>query len=157
MKFCALLYLRLLLIIWRPYYIMMTKLVASDGLVTDNNFYSAAMSGNYMISGAYKDTEGASDQGSAYIYFLTGTTWAQQAKLVASDGAAGDWFGFSVAISGDYAIIGAYFGSTGNRGAAYIFYRTGTTWAQQATLYSGNPDNNGYFGFSVSIDGDYAG
>ena len=48
------------------------------------------------------------DQGSAYVFTRSGTTWTQQAKLTASDGAADDCFGDSVALSGDTALVGAY-------------------------------------------------
>ena len=73
-------------------------------------------------------------------------------KLTASDGRPGDHFGCSVAISGDYAIVGAY-GDDNNRGSAYVFKREGTNWIQQAKLRMGVKT---YFGYSVSMNGDYA-
>jgi hypothetical protein len=62
--------------------------------------------------------------GSAYIFWRDGISWSQQAKLTASDGAAGDYFGWSVSISGDYAIVGAsYDDDKGtDSGSAYIFF-----------------------------------
>ena len=57
----------------------------------------------------------------------------QQAKLTASDGGSADFFGFSAAISGATAVVGAY-GNNTNTGAAYVFTRSGTTWTQQAEL-----------------------
>jgi hypothetical protein len=93
-------------------------------------------------------------QGKAYIFHRSGTTWSQQTTLTASDGAAYDYFGNSVSISGDYAVVGAYGNS--NRGKAYIFHRSGTTWSQQATLTATNGAATDYFGNSVSISGDYA-
>ncbi|MBK9744338.1 MAG: hypothetical protein IPO94_15920 [Saprospiraceae bacterium] len=94
------------------------------------------------------------------IYFIHyGNSWTQQAKLIASDGAGDDRFGSSVSISGDYAMIGAYFddvGDNSNQGSAYIFYRKGTTWSLQTTLVSENGDANDNFGSSVSIYGEFA-
>ena len=78
------------------------------------------------------------------------------AKLTASDGERDDHFGCSVAISGDYAIVGAY-GDYGDSGAAYIFKCEGTSWTEQAKLVMPwQRQSGGYFGYSVSISGDYA-
>jgi hypothetical protein len=111
------------------------------------------------VIGAFLDDVGANtDQGSAYIFVRAGTTWTQQAKFIASDGAAGDFFGYSVSISGDYAVIGAYVddvGANSNQGSAYVFMRSGTTWAQQAKLIASDGAAGDYFGSSVSISGDY--
>ncbi|MCX7029384.1 MAG: FG-GAP repeat protein [Spirochaetes bacterium] len=52
-----------------------------------------------------------------------------ETKLLASDGAAGDCLGWSVSIDGDYAIVGAY--EDDDKGSAYIFVRSGTSWTQQ--------------------------
>ena len=65
--------------------------------------------------------------GAAYVYIRTGTTWKQEAKLIASDGEPGDQFGLSVSINGGFAVVGAP-GSTGaTTGAAYVYTRTGPT------------------------------
>ena len=60
----------------------------------------------------------------------------EEFKLSASDAVANDWFGWSVSISGDYAVIGAYGNDGGatDSGSAYVFERSGTTWTQQAKL-----------------------
>ena len=75
-------------------------------------------------------------------------------KITAADGAAGDLFGESVSISGDYAIVGAK-GDDGT-GSAYVFKRTGTSWAQEAKLLASDGAAGDLFGWSVSISGDYA-
>jgi len=115
---------------------------------------SVALDGDYAIVGDYRDDETALDAGAAYIFKRTGqgigTTWTRQAKLLASDGALSDDFGYSVSISGDYAIVGAWDAAGG--GAAYIFKRSVNVWSEQAKLTA----NGGFFGMSVSIDGDYA-
>ena len=58
--------------------------------------------------GAWKDDDAGSDSGSAYVFALPSTDYAQLAKLVAGDAAAGDHFGGSVAIDGDTVVVGAY-------------------------------------------------
>ncbi len=133
---------------------------ASDGSSNDYFGYSVSINGDYAIIGAYKDTIGGNaTQGSAYIFKKTGVSWAQEAKITASDGAAGDFFGQSVSINGDYAIIGASLDDIGvntNQGSAYIFKRTGTSWAQEAKITASDGYSNDYFGYSVSINGVYA-
>ena len=76
-------------------------------------------------------------------------------KLTASDGERDDHFGCSVAMSGDYAIVGAY--GDDDTGAAYIFKREGTSWTEQAKLRKPFPrGSDDYFGYSVSISEDRA-
>jgi hypothetical protein len=77
---------------------------------------------------------------------------SEDIKLTASDGEADDYFGCSVSISGEYAIVGVY----QNRGAAYVFKREGTSWIQQAELTCPPDQAGSTFGDSVSISGDYA-
>ncbi|MHC4573903.1 MAG: FG-GAP repeat protein [Planctomycetota bacterium] len=107
------------------------KLTASDGAAYDYFGYSVSISGGYAIVGsggytivgAHYDDDNGAESGSAYIYSYDGTNWFQQAKLTASDGAASDYFGISVSISGGHAIVGAY-GDDDNgaeSGSAYIF------------------------------------
>ncbi|MCH7582772.1 MAG: FG-GAP repeat protein, partial [Acidobacteria bacterium] len=80
----------------------------------------------------------------------------QQAKLTAADGAAFDLFGFSVAISGDTALVGAHFDDDAgpDSGSAYVFTRSGTTWTQQAKLTAADAAAFDRFGRSVAISGD---
>ena len=131
------------------------KLNASDGTAGDNFGGSVSISGDYAIVGAPGDDDNGHLSGSAYICKRDGTTWNQQAKIVASDGAVHDLFGNSVSISGDYAIVGAYYDGD-NSGSAYIFKRDGTTWSQQAKITASDGAAGDHFGNSVSILGDYA-
>jgi hypothetical protein len=128
------------------------KLVASDGVAGDRFGWSVSISGDYAVIGACNDD---SSRGSAYVFKRSGTSWSQEAKLVASDGAAGDYFGISVSISGDYAVIGAYYDDS-VRGSAYVFKRSGTSWSQEAKLVASDGAVGDWFGWSVSISGDYA-
>ena len=64
------------------------------------------------------------DQGAAYVYVRSGTSWTQQAQLAASDGATVDYFGRSLAISGDTIVVGAdqaEVPGVSDAGAAYVF------------------------------------
>jgi len=87
------------------------------------------------------------------VFTRSGTSWTQQAKLLASDGAPDDWFGFSVSLSVDSIVIGAYRDDT-QRGSAYVFTRSGTSWTQQAKLLASDGAPDDWFGFSVSLSVD---
>jgi hypothetical protein len=141
-------------------WLQQAKLIATDGAADDNFGHSAAIRGSTVLIGAPKDNVTTStDQGSAYVFLRTGTAWAQQAQLTATDGAASDNFGQSVALDGDYALVGANLDNVGTRndqGSAYVFLRTGTTWAQQAQLLDPLGTSLHQFGFRAALDGDYA-
>ena len=131
---------------------------ASDGATNDFFGTSISISGDTAIIGAPSaDEQGGADAGAAYVFIRSGTVWTQQQKLTASDGAINDEFGFSVSISGDTAVIGAYLDdvpSGGNAGSAYIFTRSGTVWTQQQRLTASDGAVGDLFGGSVSISGD---
>lgn len=100
-------------------------------------------------------------KGKAYIFTRSGTTWTQEAKLIASNGNYDDYFGWSVAITGagDRAVIGApYCDSTyQNSGRVYVFGRSGTNWSQQGIITGSNgymTSTDAYFGYSVGISND---
>ena len=135
------------------------KLLASDGAAGDQfSYYTCSLSGDTaLISAPFHDDKGA-DSGSAYVFTRTGTTWTQQTKLLASDGRAADYFGISIALSVDTALIGAsYHDSSGsNSGSAYVFTRSGTTWTQQQNLTVSDGTAGDYFGGFVSLSGDTA-
>ena len=134
------------------------KITATDGAVSDRFGFSVSISGDYAVVGAYLDDDNGTDAGSAYVSKRNGTSWAQEAKLLPSDGAAGDFFGWSVSISGDYAVVGAHLDNDNGSisGSAYVFKRTGTSWAQEAKLLPSDGETADHFGISVSISGDYA-
>jgi hypothetical protein len=134
------------------------ELIASDGTANDRMGRAVAVSGDTMLIGAYTDDNGpVADQGSAYVFRRSGSTWVQEARLVASDGAAGDFFGISVAIEGDTAVVGSYsddIGATLNRGSVYVFTRTDGQWTQQAKIVAADGAADDFFGFSVALSGD---
>ena len=131
------------------------KLLASDGAERDYFGSSVTIYRNYAIIGATDDDDNGDESGSAYIFKRDGTSWTEEAKLIASDGTEGDAFGHSVSIDGDYAIIGAY-GDDDYSGSAYVFKRDGTSWNEQDKLLASDGAERDYFGRSVSISGDYA-
>jgi hypothetical protein len=142
------------------------KLLAFDGAANDMFGRSVAISGDTVAVGAYFDDDKGSYSGSAYIFTrddagsLT-AGWAQRAKLLATDGAARDWFGYSVAISGDTVVVQAYRDDDKGSysGSAYIFTRNvagslTAGWTQRAKLLAFDGAAGDYFGVSVAISGD---
>ena len=127
----------------------------------ENEFFghSVSIDGGYAVVGAYGvDSGGIVDTGAAYIFRRDGTEWQQQAKIQADDAQEGDWFGYSVAIDGDYVVVGVHrkdLGGITDAGAAYIFRRDGTEWQQQAKIQADDAQEGDWFGYSVAIDGDY--
>jgi hypothetical protein len=126
------------------------KLTAGDGVTGDIFGHSASISGQTVIVGAYGDEGG---RGSAYVYGWNGSTWAQVAKLTAGDGEASDYFGASVSISGDIAVVGAV-GDESGRGSAYVYHWNGSSWMEELKLIAGDAVAGDYFGWSASVSDD---
>jgi len=137
-----------------------TKIIAPDAGASDYFGCSAAISGDYVIVGAHSESAGGDNAGAAYVFYRIGeNTWNPGTKLVASDPQDYDHFGWSVSISGDYAIVGAYGEDTAasNAGAAYLYHRTGeNTWDAGVKILASDAEIYDNFGYSVSISGDYA-
>eukprot|EP01046_Picozoa_sp_COSAG06_P033281 COSAG06_NODE_3388_length_5413_cov_5.771359_4_plen_612_part_00 len=133
------------------------KLTADDAAVGDMFGVSVAIADGVAIVGAYGDGDAGSQSGSAYIFARdeSGGGWSQVAKLTADDAAAGDRFGFSVAIADGVAIVGAHWDDDGgsDSGSAYIFARdeSGGGWSQVAKLTADDAAADDWFGFSVAI------
>jgi len=143
--------------------IQQATLTAADGAEFDELGTSVAISGPTIVVGAPSATIGSNfDQGAAYVFVRPGSTWAdatQAAKLTASDAASGDRFASSVAISGNTIVVGAPDAAVaGNfdQGAAYVFVRPGSTWAdetQTAKLTTSDAASFDLVGTSVAIAG----
>jgi hypothetical protein len=153
---------------------------ASNTGAGDNFGWSVSLSGDTLSVGAAQEDSNATgingdqadnsavDSGAVYVFTRTGTTWTQQAYIKASNTGAGDWFGYSVSLSGDTLAVGAVqedSNATGingtqadnsavDSGAVYVFTRTGTTWTQQAYIKASNTDAGDEFGHRVSLSGD---
>ena len=134
------------------------KLLASDGLPSDWFGSSVAFSGETFVIGARGDDDVGDGSGSAYVFTREASgSWTQQSKLTASDAAAYDQFGCSVAISEDTAVIGANADDNGSwSGSAYVFVRSNGTWTQQAKLTAANAVGESRFGYSVAVGDDTA-
>lgn len=136
------------------------KLLASDGTADDNLGFSVAISGDRAIAGAPLDGKNGVASGSAYIYRFDpeNSTWTEEVKLLASDGAPYDDFGWSVAIDGEVAVVGA-FGNTDNgffSGSAYVYRYDpdASGWVEEIKLLPSDGMVNGWFGQAVAISGD---
>ena len=130
-------------------------LKASDAENSDGFGYrSVGISGNKVIVGAYLDDNIAHEAGSAYIFQEDNSgQFNQVAKLIASDAAPMNWFGWSADIFGDTAVVGSLQGgSYGDRsGSVYVFRQTGSSWVQQAKLISSDGTAGVGMGQSVAI------
>lgn len=155
-------------------------LKASNSGFGDRFGLSVAVSGNTVVVGAVAESsaadgvggdetdDSATSAGAAYVFVRNGASWTQQAYLKASNSDAYDWFGRSVAISGDTIVVGADGedgGATGvngdgadngaaDSGAAYVFVRSGGTWTQQAYLKASNTGAGDHFGAAVAASND---
>jgi len=130
------------------------KLVPSDPWDWDQFGYSVAIDGNRTVIGAFNNGDNGIASGSAYIHNVV--SGLQLFKLVPADNTAGDIFGVSVAISGNYAVIGAP-GDTVNgtaSGSAYVYNVTLGQELHKLVPSDGAQDNN--FGCSVGVSGDLA-
>ncbi len=138
------------------------KLTASDPENNDYFGYSVAIDGDYVVVGAFYEDSIGFDRGAAYVFYRNqgGTdNWGEVAKLTASDAADSDEFGWSVAISGDYVVVGARVedGAGTDRGAAYVFDRNqggADNWGEVTKLTASDAADMDQFGFSVGISGD---
>ena len=117
-----------------------------------------SIDGDTVVVGAYQDDDKGVDSGSAYVYTRDtagdlASNWTQVAKLTADDGAADDYFGYSVSIDGDTMVIGAISDDDkgSNSGSAYVFTRTtagdlASGWTQVAKLTAGDGAADDWFG-----------
>ena len=122
---------------------------------------SVAISGDFIIIGAAGYDGDYTDMGAAWIFERTFAGWSEVARLEASDAAAGDGFGLSVGIDGNYAVVGAWLAAVSSvqTGAAYTFFKDegGTdNWGEQAKLTASDATYAALFGVSAAIDGDNA-
>jgi len=142
-------------------------LKASNTAEQDGFGASVAVSGDTVVVGAPNESSMVLGGGAVYVFVRNGTTWTQQAYLIASNPGS-DGFGYSVAVDGDTVVVGAEeeasnaTGVNGSQtdnsalmsGAAYVFVRNGATWVQQAYLKASNTGAGDQFGTSVAVSGD---
>ncbi|MBI1337329.1 MAG: choice-of-anchor D domain-containing protein [Phycisphaera sp.] len=143
-----------------------TKLTASDGQVSALFGFSLALNGDVAIIGAFGDNGAENDPspygnlytGAAYIYRQSQGVWTQEIKLVAADGKGSDYFGTSVAIEDNVAVVGAQYRDNPakgvNSGAVYVYRWNQTSWEFEALLLAADGSSSDLFGSSVSLSGD---
>jgi hypothetical protein len=138
--------------------------LAGDTLAVGASYEAGATQG---VDGN-QDDDSAAGSGAVYVFRYSGTAWQQEAYLKASNTDAGDYFGTSVALSGDTLAVGAYYeasaaqGVGGNQdddsaagsGAVYVFRYSGTAWQQEAYIKASNTGAGDLFGISVALAGD---
>ena len=140
------------------------KLLASGAEAGDLFGLSVAVSGDTAVVGALREDAGGGDAGAAYVFQRDEGgvgNWGEVKKLLASDAEADDKFGWSVAVSGDTAVVGAYTEDDGgsNAGAAYVFQRNeggADNWGEVTKLTASDAQAGDNFGNSVAVSGDTA-
>lgn len=132
------------------------RIRASDAMAEDFFATSVSASSDRVLVGAPDEDENGSQSGAAYVFEFDGVNWVQTAKLLASDGAADDRFGDSVAVAGNRLLVGASRGDglVTDSGAVYIFERQGMQWVEMDKIFAADGVLDDRFGISVSGDGD---
>jgi len=138
------------------------KLLPADGYPFDNFGSSVSLSGERALIGSLLDDDNGGGSGSAYLFRYDSPTgrWHEEAKLLASDGAPYDYFGVSVALSGDRALVGAFRDEDNGQlsGSAYLFAYDSVsgTWQEEAKLLASDGSSMDEFGFSVALSDETA-
>lgn len=134
------------------------KLAANDAETNSAFGSSVSIAGDHLIVGDYLNNSAGSNSGAAYLFTRNDTEWVQVQKLLANDGEAGDSFGYSLAISGETAMIGTphHLNTSGGSGAAYAFVHDETKWTQQQEITASDAPKLDKFGRSVGISGEVA-
>ncbi len=131
------------------------KLLPSDVTTDDRYGFDVAVDGDQALVGSYRDDPSGFNSGSVYAYEWDGVNWNQTQKFTASDGAAEDWFGRELDLSGSTALIAAMgdddFGD--RAGAAYIFEQINGVWTEQQKLYANDADVLDRFAGDVRLEG----
>ena len=140
-----------------------SRLTPSDASLGDWFAYSVALDGDTAAIGArlHNDPRTGAGSGAAYVFVKESGAWGEKAKLTASDGAAQDNFGFSVAVDGDNIVVGSWLDDDNGAksGSAYVFTEPGLGWASSnETLKLTAPDGaaGDRFGISVAVEGNQA-
>jgi hypothetical protein len=125
------------------------------GAHPNGNFgYCASLYGDYAIVGAPSDTVKGVNTGAAYVFHREEGNWKQMVKISASNGVAGDQFGYSVDIYKDIIVVGAPNKAISNelgRGRVYVFRLIQGVWTAMAGLQAPDGKLNDHFGSAVAI------
>lgn len=126
---------------------------APDAKPGDAFGQSIALTESFLVIGAPKSDALGVDSGAAYIYKRESDTWRYQTKITASDGAAGDLFGISVALDGNTILVGAdlHDEKAENAGAVYVYVLDDNQWQQEAKLMASDGGKTDIFGVRVAL------
>jgi len=115
------------------------------------------LDGDTALIGAAGDDDFGELSGSAYIFRFDGSDWTQHQKLLPSEPAPDTWFGRTVALAGDLAVIGAdgFLAFPHYAGAAYVFRNNGSTWVEEAKLEPADGDGNDRFGCALALNDEF--
>jgi hypothetical protein len=133
------------------------KITEAAGSAGDYFCADVAISGNYAIIGTPGDDNGPNiNQGSASIYHYNGSSWVFLQKLTDPNGQVADFFGISVAIDGNFVVVGATLDDIGpntDQGSACIFQNTSGTWGYMQKINDAFGASDDWYGTSVSVSG----
>lgn len=135
------------------------KLLASDGAPSHVFGRTVALSGDVAVVGAPVHDHAGESSGAAYVFRHDGSSWREEARLVADDAEPTDFFGLALAVSGNLVLVAAPDKADAGfswAGAAYLFRHDGLGWSQEAKLTASDPSQSHAFGRSVSLTGDVA-
>lgn len=132
------------------------ELLASDGASEDEFGRSVAVSGETVVVGAWEHGDNGSRSGAAYVFERDAAgVWSEVRELLASDGASDDFFGWSVAVSGETVVVGALNNDDNDSGSVYVFQRDGDgAWVEVQELLSSDGRRGDDFGKAVAISGE---
>ena len=138
-------------------------LEASDGEYGNTFGMSLSLDGDTVLIGAPGEDDLCPGNpnchsGAAYVFERSGSSWAEQDKLLASDPHKDAWFGWSVSLRGGTALIGApeSWNPDPYTGSAYVFGRLNSSWSQQYEIVAGDAAHSDFFGTSVALEGNSA-
>lgn len=148
--------------VWRhngAEYVYEQKLTQSDAAGGDQFGRGVWVKGDVMVVGSHRDDDNGAESGSAYVFRYNGSTWVEEQKLLPSDGAAGDQFGFSVSMDTDVILVGSHgndHSGLSAAGAAYFFRYNGSSWVEEQKVTASDAEDGDWMGWAVSVDGDAA-
>ncbi|MFO0829708.1 MAG: hypothetical protein U0572_16325 [Phycisphaerales bacterium] len=129
-------------------------LVGSTGAVGDSQGVFLALDGDWAAwSAILNDNENGVDAGVVFVAHRTGAAWSETQRLLAWDGRPGDYFGYQVALSGEWLAVGAPQNSWGGNGAVYMFRFDGAAWQPFSKLTASDPQPSSVFGGAVALHG----
>lgn len=135
-------------------WVLEAKLTAPNPEAEAHFGWAVAVDGNRIVVGADDEDVNLKDDGAAYVYRYTGSSWAFEARLTSDDPTLSAFFGAAVEIDGDTIAVGAI-GEDNNQGGVYLFRREGQSWGQEAWVeqpFGGQAGD--HFGYSLGLDGD---